>query len=197
MSEKSNSPINHPAGDQALDQSGLQPARRQRILTTEGKLEVLHLLSLGLSMVEIAKRVGVSTRGIRKAADVDPVFKQRIQRNRGDIDVLCRQTLKEAAGEVKYWRCIPLLRELSNPNPEKKHDAKPEGKSEDQMLEEFRAVFYQILDVICRVITDPAQRAQLDREFAKIDPTCFQTQKQRNTPSPQRRNDKQFPQQNR
>jgi hypothetical protein len=155
------SPANHSAGAQSSVESNPQFFKPRKILTNEVKLKVLHLVSLGLSMTEVADRIGVSDRAIRKAADQDDEFKQRLRANRTDTHVLCMETLAEAARDKKNWRCIPLLRKLSNIDRDE--------QSEERLMRQVHAVLMQILSVVCRVVTEPKIREQLDREFAKID----------------------------
>jgi hypothetical protein len=176
------SPANHSAGAQSSVESNPQFFKPRKILTNEVKLKVLHLVSLGLSMTEVADRIGVSDRAIRKAADQDDEFKQRLRANRTDTPVLCMETLAEAARDKKNWRCIPLLRKLSNID-------RDEQQSVEYLLGQFRVVLQQILDVICRVVTDPATRQQLDLEFAKVDARFLgkgEVDPAQNTFSPQR-----------
>jgi hypothetical protein len=186
MNQQHNSPIARNADGQPAADPSATPGKSRKFLTPQVKLQILHLVSLGLSLVDIAPLVGFSARGIRKAADLDPDFKLRLKRNRIDTLVLCMQTLKEAAGDKKHWRCIPLLRELAYP--------KPQERSEEELLDEFRAVLSQILWAIGSILTGPEQRAQLDRELAKINFTFLRTLKQSHTPPPPLRSNNQLSQ---
>jgi hypothetical protein len=128
--------------------------RRRPKLDAVAKTRICDFVSVGKTIAEAARLVGVSERAVYNARRSDPAFKQLLYESYEDATLVCMKTMKQRAADgdrkaaMDYWKAL---------EPERfDRRARVEQRAE-KMIDEFRRC-------VTSIMTDE-QLEELDRRL--------------------------------
>jgi hypothetical protein len=128
-------------------------AGRKRLLTDASQREICALISAGCGLTEAAKYVRCTPITIRREAQRNPEFADRIRNAQMSAQLTPLQSLRKAS--ASHWRAAAWLLERIEPNRFVKRN--PQMFTDKQ----WHALIKQLVQVIHQEIPDPAVRQRI------------------------------------
>ena len=153
--------------------------RRPRLLQDKTKQdEVIEALELGCSLTGAAKLVNCSPSTIRREAQLDPEFKERFEKTRGQSEVGYLRQLHDAAKKPQYWRAAAWALERRFP----KHYA---ARSPDVItLSQITILIAKIARILEEEIPAPSIRKKILKRLDSITADLHKEQQSTSLPGP-------------
>jgi len=130
-------------------------ARKRPVLDEIKKREIVAMVSVGCSRRVAAGYVGCSPSTIRRTAERDPAFGERLHRATYAAQIGYLKNIQKAAKKEQYWRAAAWALERLNPD-----DFAP--RSPDTVtLVQIERLWPRIAQVILDELPDPKQRKSI------------------------------------
>ncbi len=129
--------------------------RKRPVLDEIKKREIVAMVSVGCSRRVAAGYVGCSPSTIRRTAERDPDFAERLQRASYTAQIGYLKNIQKAAKKEQYWRAAAWALERLNPD-----DFSPR-RPDTVTLAQIERLWPRIAQVILDELPDPKQRKNI------------------------------------